>query len=40
MELFDLPGYFNFLTFGFLAGLSVGAWAMDVAYRSMESDSK
>mgnify|MGYP003155639507 FL=1 len=39
MNLFDIPGYFNFLVIGFLAGLTLGAYAMDIARTEDEEES-
>ena len=39
MELFDIPGYFNCLVVGFLVGLTLGAYAMDIARTEDEEQS-
>ena len=39
MNLFDIPGYFNFLVIGFLTGLTLGAYAMDIAHTKDEEES-
>ena len=39
MSLFDIPGYFNFLVIGFLAGLTLGAYAMDITRTEDEEES-
>ena len=38
MNLFDIPGYFNFLVIGFLIGLTLGAYAMDIANAEDEEE--
>ena len=38
MNLFDIPGYFNFLVIGFLVGLTFGAYAMDIANAEDEEE--
>jgi len=38
MELFDIPGYFNCLVVGFLVGLTLGAYAMDIANAEDEEE--
>ena len=38
MNLFDIPGYFNFLVIGFLAGITLGAYAMDIANAEDEEE--
>lgn len=39
MNLFDIPGYFTFLSFGFLIGITLGAYAMDIAHAEDEEQS-
>ena len=40
MELFDIPGYFNCLVVGFLVGLTLGAYAMDIANAKDEEEQE